>query len=125
LCTDEWSVVSAVLVGPKLAPFLKSPLPGGGRYGIFRLTEPTGLSTIIKCKRSALFHEHPDVKGGIYTDADGGHVKLTSGGGVEVIDLRRRWGVGLMEEGARRIENARRIDVDYRRPSRPSSRMYN
>ncbi len=59
-------------------------------FGIFRLTEPSGLSAIIQCKRSALFHEHPDVDGGIYTDADGGHVRLTSGGGVEVIDLRRK-----------------------------------
>jgi STAM-binding protein len=60
-------------------------------YGIFRLTEPGGLTTIINCRHSALFHEHPDIKGGIYTDADHGHVRLTSSlPPLEVIDLRRK-----------------------------------
>ncbi len=60
------------------------------RYGIFRLTEPQGLQAILTCKHSALFHEHPNVKGGIYTDADHGHVSLTNGYPLEVIDLRKR-----------------------------------
>ena len=60
-------------------------------YGIFRLTEPGGLTTIINCRHSALFHEHTDIKGGIYTDADHGHVRLTSSlPPLEVIDLRRK-----------------------------------
>lgn len=62
------------------------------RHGIFRLREPKGLEAIIKCKRSELFHEHPDVSGGIYTDTNGGHggaVKVREMA-LEVIDLREK-----------------------------------
>ncbi len=67
----------------------KDPRNYPDSYGIFRLTEPGGLETILKCKNPRSFHEHADVKGGIYTDADHGHVKLREGP-LEVIDLRRR-----------------------------------
>ncbi|KAG7528779.1 hypothetical protein FFLO_05948 [Filobasidium floriforme] len=60
-------------------------------FGIFRLTEPAGLMTVLQCKRRQTFHEHPRISGGLYTDADhGGHVLLNERGrGIEVIDLRR------------------------------------
>jgi STAM-binding protein len=61
------------------------------RFGIFRLTEPAGLMTVLQCKRRQTFHEHPRIPGGLYTDADhGGHVLLNERGRrIEVIDLRR------------------------------------
>ncbi|GAA5938579.1 AMSH-like ubiquitin thioesterase [Sporobolomyces koalae] len=44
--------------------------------GIFRLTDPLGLETIVRCNDKALFHPHPDLP--IYTDvdADWGHCRL-------------------------------------------------
>jgi len=34
-------------------------------FGIFRLTDPPGLSTILECKEKEAFHPHPDLP--IYT----------------------------------------------------------
>ncbi|KAL8291604.1 hypothetical protein RQP46_001862 [Phenoliferia psychrophenolica] len=44
-------------------------------YGIFRLTDPPGLETIVTCQLPGLFHPHPDLP--IYTDTDHGHVQAT------------------------------------------------
>jgi len=33
--------------------------------GIFRLTDPSGLETILECKEKEAFHPHPDLP--IYT----------------------------------------------------------
>ncbi|QRW13604.1 hypothetical protein RhiLY_12603 [Ceratobasidium sp. AG-Ba] len=42
--------------------------------GIFRLTDPPGLQTILKCTIKESFHPH--TASNIYTDADQGHVKM-------------------------------------------------
>ena len=56
-------------------------------YGVFRLTDPPGLKTILHCTQSGLFHPHGE--GHIYTDAmRPGHVQELSGLGFEVVDLR-------------------------------------
>lgn len=36
-----------------------------GRFGIFRLTDPGGLQTILECTAKEAFHPHPEVP--IYT----------------------------------------------------------
>lgn len=38
------------------------------RFGIFRLTDPGGLQTILECNAKEAFHPHPDVP--IYTVSD-------------------------------------------------------
>ncbi|GAA5946778.1 hypothetical protein JCM3765_002013 [Sporobolomyces pararoseus] len=45
-------------------------------FGIFRLTDPPGLETIVRCNDKSLFHIHPDLP--LYTDvdADWGHCRL-------------------------------------------------
>ncbi|KAF6745470.1 Mov34-domain-containing protein [Ephemerocybe angulata] len=65
----------AVVCAPKSTP----------NFGIFRLTDPPGLQTILHCNAKEAFHPHPDVP--IYTDADKGHVHMKSGS-LEIVDLR-------------------------------------
>jgi STAM-binding protein len=56
-------------------------------YGVFRLTDPPGLKTILNCRQSGLFHPHGE--GQIYTDATRpGHVQELPGLGFEVVDMR-------------------------------------
>ncbi|KAI9826959.1 MAG: hypothetical protein M1826_006535 [Phylliscum demangeonii] len=58
-------------------------------WGIFRLTDPPGLKTILNCKQPGLFHPHPDATGGLYTDAlRPGHVFEAHGLDFKVVDLR-------------------------------------
>ncbi|THU77031.1 hypothetical protein K435DRAFT_574343, partial [Dendrothele bispora CBS 962.96] len=50
-------------------------------FGIFRLTDPPGLQTILECRAKEAFHPHPDPYRSpvlpIYTDApDKGHVQM-------------------------------------------------
>jgi len=54
-------------------------------FGIFRLTDPPGLQTIIECQATEAFHLHPEQP--IYTDAAKGHVQ-TSDFPLEIVDLR-------------------------------------
>ncbi|KAF7335557.1 MPN domain-containing protein [Mycena venus] len=54
-------------------------------FGIFRLTDPPGLQTVLKCTAKQAFHPHPDVP--IYTDADKGHVQMRDAA-LEIVDLR-------------------------------------
>lgn len=54
-------------------------------FGIFRLTDPPGLETILGCTEKAAFHPHPDQP--IYTDADRGHVQMKDSA-LEIVDLR-------------------------------------
>lgn len=59
-------------------------------HGIFRLTAPPGLQTVLECTKPGLFHPH-DV-GNLYTDADTegvGHVLEGPGLGFEVVDMRK------------------------------------
>ncbi|KAG7445371.1 Mov34-domain-containing protein, partial [Guyanagaster necrorhizus] len=55
-------------------------------FGIFRLTDPPGLQTILNCTATEAFHPHPDQP--IYTDADKGHVQMKEGMSLEIVDLR-------------------------------------
>ncbi|KZP20354.1 Mov34-domain-containing protein [Athelia psychrophila] len=54
-------------------------------FGIFRLTDPPGLETILHCQDKEAFHPHPDVP--IYTDADKGHIQVRDIP-IEIVDLR-------------------------------------
>jgi len=54
-------------------------------YGIFRLTDPPGLKTILDCHVTEAFHPHPERP--IYTDADKGHVRMKDLP-LEIVDLR-------------------------------------
>ncbi|KAG6336176.1 hypothetical protein ID866_2914 [Astraeus odoratus] len=54
-------------------------------FGIFRLTDPPGLQTILACDAKEAFHPHPDLP--IYTDADKGHVQMKDLA-LEIVDLR-------------------------------------
>ncbi|PKY08053.1 endosome-associated ubiquitin isopeptidase [Aspergillus campestris IBT 28561] len=56
-------------------------------WGIFRLTDPPGLKTVLNCTQSGLFHPHAESN--IYTDAlRPGHVFEAKGLDFEVVDLR-------------------------------------
>ena len=84
-------------------------------FGLFRLTDPTGLQTVIQvtiittlrvhdritdqkimnptlqCREPGLFHPHVSSDGkdlALYTDAIYGHVTLSSGLPLELVDLR-------------------------------------
>ncbi|KAI6096144.1 hypothetical protein F5141DRAFT_1221083 [Pisolithus sp. B1] len=65
----------AVVCAPKSNP----------NFGIFRLTDPPGLQTILDCDAKEAFHPHPDLP--IYTDADKGHVQMKDLP-LEIVDLR-------------------------------------
>lgn len=58
-------------------------------WGIFRLTDPPGLPSVLDCKQQALFHPHSEQN--LYTDALGkpGHVIEGPGLKFEVVDLRK------------------------------------
>lgn len=63
---------------------------GSPTIGIFRLTDPPGLSIISQCQQGTGFHPHPNVP--LYTEADSpdsGHVILLPDRvQVKLIDLR-------------------------------------
>ncbi|KAJ7656632.1 hypothetical protein B0H17DRAFT_1337951 [Mycena rosella] len=65
----------AVVCAPKSDP----------NFGIFRLTDPPGLQTVLKCTAKQAFHPHPDIP--IYTDTDRGHVRMRDAA-LEIVDLR-------------------------------------
>lgn len=57
------------------------------RWGIFRLTDPPGLKTILNCTQTGIFHPH--AVDNIYTDAQKpGHVWELPGLEFQVVDLR-------------------------------------
>ncbi|KAK4997334.1 hypothetical protein LTR66_003236 [Elasticomyces elasticus] len=56
-------------------------------YGVFRLTDPPGLGTILNCSQTGLFHPH--ATGNLYTEAlRPGHVTELPGLEFETVDLR-------------------------------------
>ncbi|KAE8154014.1 hypothetical protein BDV25DRAFT_148474 [Aspergillus avenaceus] len=56
-------------------------------WGVFRLTNPPGLQTVLDCTQTGLFHPHSESN--IYTDAlRPGHVFEAPGLEFEVVDLR-------------------------------------
>jgi len=56
-------------------------------WGIFRLTDPPGLKTVLNCRQTGIFHPHAESN--VYTDAlKPGHVWELPGLEFEVVDLR-------------------------------------
>lgn len=56
-------------------------------WGVFRLTDPPGLKTVLNCNQTGLFHPHAEEN--IYTGAlRPGHVFEVSGMEFETVDLR-------------------------------------
>ncbi|EZF76134.1 hypothetical protein H105_02447 [Trichophyton soudanense CBS 452.61] len=56
-------------------------------WGVFRLTDPPGLKSVLNCTRPGLFHPHDETN--IYTDAlRPGHVFEAKGLDFETVDLR-------------------------------------
>ena len=61
--------------------------PSKGDWGVFRLTDPPGMKSILNCTQTGLFHPHAESD--IYTDAlRPGHVYEAKGLEFEVVDLR-------------------------------------
>ena len=61
--------------------------PSKGDWGVFRLTDPPGLKTVLNCTQTGLFHPH--VESDIYTEAlRPGHVVEVDGLDFEIVDLR-------------------------------------
>lgn len=61
-------------------------------WGIFRLTDPPGLRTVLNCTQPGLFHPHSETN--IYTDAlRPGHVFEAKGLEFETVDLRPNGGL--------------------------------
>ena len=62
--------------------------PSKGDWGVFRLTDPPGMKSILNCTQTGLFHPHAESN--IYTDAlRPGHVFEAKGLEFEVVDLRQ------------------------------------
>ena len=56
-------------------------------WGVFRLTDPPGLKTVLNCTHTGLFHPHAEEN--IYTGAlRPGHVFEVNGLEYETVDLR-------------------------------------
>lgn len=61
--------------------------PSKGDWGVFRLTDPPGMKSVLNCSQSGLFHPHSESN--IYTDAlRPGHVYEARGLEFDVVDLR-------------------------------------
>ena len=61
--------------------------PSKGDWGVFRLTDPPGMKTVLNCTQTGLFHPHAESH--IYTEAlRPGHVVEVNGLEFEVVDLR-------------------------------------
>ena len=58
------------------------------RWGVFRLTDPPGMQSILNCTQPGIFHPHADEN--VYTDAlRPGHVFEAKGLEFEVYDMRK------------------------------------
>lgn len=68
----------AIVMSPRHTP----------RSGVFRLTDPPGLGSILGCSKQGTFHPHEEDR--LYTDAGGGTGHVVEGPGLEfeVADLR-------------------------------------
>ena len=61
--------------------------PSKGDWGVFRLTDPPGMKTVLNCTQTGLFHPHAESH--IYTEAlRPGHVVEVDGLEFEVVDMR-------------------------------------
>jgi len=58
-----------------------------GSWGIFRLTDPPGMNTVLHCSAPGIFHPHSESN--MYTDAlRPGHVVEAADLEYRVVDLR-------------------------------------
>ena len=58
-----------------------------GSWGVFRLTDPPGMKSVLSCKQTGLFHPHSETY--LYTDAlRPGHVYEAKCLEFDVVDLR-------------------------------------
>ncbi|KAL4870784.1 hypothetical protein BDV12DRAFT_165219 [Aspergillus spectabilis] len=58
-------------------------------WGVFRLTDPPGLKSVLSCTQTGLFHPHAETN--LYTDAlRPGHVFEANGLEFETVDLRAK-----------------------------------
>ncbi|KAL4949182.1 hypothetical protein BDW69DRAFT_174962 [Aspergillus filifer] len=58
-------------------------------WGVFRLTDPPGLKSVLNCTQTGLFHPHAETN--LYTDAlRPGHVFEANGLEFETVDLREK-----------------------------------
>ncbi|KAL4937568.1 hypothetical protein BDV06DRAFT_71025 [Aspergillus oleicola] len=58
-------------------------------WGVFRLTDPPGLKSVLSCTQTGLFHPHAETN--LYTDAlRPGHVFEANGLEFETVDLREK-----------------------------------
>ncbi|EHK99645.1 putative AMSH-like protease sst2 [Glarea lozoyensis 74030] len=56
-------------------------------WGVFRLTDPPGMQSVLNCRKTGLFHPHDEAN--VYTDAlRPGHVCEAEGMEFSVVDLR-------------------------------------
>ena len=61
--------------------------PSKNEWGVFRLTDPPGMKTVLNCTQTGLFHPHSEQN--VYTDAlRPGHVFETRDLDFDVVDLR-------------------------------------
>lgn len=59
-----------------------------GSWGVFRLTDPPGMKSVLGCTKTGLFHPHDETN--IYTDAlRPGHVYEAEGLHFDIVDLRQ------------------------------------
>lgn len=59
-----------------------------GSWGVFRLTDPPGMKSVLGCTKTGLFHPHDETN--IYTDAlRPGHVYEAEGLRFDIVDLRQ------------------------------------
>jgi len=57
-------------------------------WGVFRLTDPPGMSAVSNCRKPGIFHPHDEPN--IYTDAlRPGHVFEAEGLEFQIVDMRR------------------------------------
>ncbi|GAA6056613.1 hypothetical protein JCM3770_006356, partial [Rhodotorula araucariae] len=56
-------------------------------YGVFRMTDPPGIQTIVQCREVGAFHPHSPLP--LYTDVDeeGGHCRVVDVP-FECVDIR-------------------------------------
>jgi STAM-binding protein len=72
---------------PDSIPELASERLMSSSWGVFRLTDPPGMQSVLNCRKTGLFHPHDEDN--IYTDAlKPGHVFEAPGLEFDVVDLR-------------------------------------
>ena len=74
-------------LSPDSIPEVASEMLMSDSWGVFRLTDPPGMQSVLNCRKTGLFHPHDEDN--IYTDAlKPGHVFEAPGLEFDVVDLR-------------------------------------